>query len=114
MRTYETIFILNPELDENRVEEVINNVKNFIESNENKILKIDPWGKRSLGYKVRKYTEGYFVLMVFQSEPNFIKQLRNYYQISIENIIKYMVVRFEGDLEKIISSSEESKNNRKE
>jgi len=106
MRTYETIFIINPNIGDSEVEKIATNVKNYIESNGYIVIKVDLWGKRSLAYRVKKNTEGYFVLMVFQSEPNFVKQLQSYYEISEENIIKYMTTKFEGDLNKILGNQE--------
>jgi len=104
MRTYETLFIINPNI--NDVEEIVSNVRSYIESNGYNVIKVDLWGKRTLAYEVKKYTEGYYVLIIFQSEPDFVSQLQNYFGISGENIIRYIVVKFEGDLDKIRDSED--------
>ena len=114
MRTYETLFIINSNIGDSVVEEVVANVKNYIESNGYTVIKVDLWGKRTLAYQVKKYTEGYFVLIIFQSEPDFVKQLQSYYKISEENIIKYIVVKFDGDLDKILRDSKESEHSNEE
>ena len=101
MRQYESIFIINPELDESETNAVIEGVKATIESSGSKILKVDPWGRKKLAYKVKRHNDGYFVLLVFESHPDFVRQLSTYYQIN-EPIIKYMTVSFEGDLTKPI------------
>ena len=96
-RLYETIFIINPDSDNAVLEQTIADVRGLIESNGYEVKKLDPWGRRRLAYEVKGHTEGYYVLMVFESEPDFIEQLQRYYRIT-ESIIKYMVVNFEGDL----------------
>jgi small subunit ribosomal protein S6 len=96
-RFYETIFIINPESENVVVEQTIDTVRNFIESNGYEVKKVAPWGRRRLAYEVKGHQEGYYVLMVFESEPDFVEQLQRRYQIT-EPIIKYMVVRFEDDL----------------
>jgi small subunit ribosomal protein S6 len=101
MRQYESIFIINPELDESETNNVIEGVKATIESSGSKILKVDLWGRKKLAYKVKRHNDGYFVLLVFESNPDFVRQLSTYYQIT-ELIIKYMTVSFEGDLTKPI------------
>ena len=40
--------------------------------------------------------------------PDFVRQLNTYYQI-IEPILKHIVVRFEGDVEKLTSASDTTK-----
>jgi len=100
-RLYETIFIINPEIENVVLEQTIDAVRNLITSNGYEVKKIDPWGRRRLAYEVKGHQEGYYVLMVFDSEPGFVEQLQRHYQIT-EPIIKYMVVRFEGDLEQLL------------
>ena len=102
MRQYETLFIINPDLDESETNNVIEGVKTTIESSESKILRIDLWGKKKLAYPVKRHNDGYFVLVIFESNPDIVRQLKTYYQI-IEPIIKYIVVCFEGDVDKLPS-----------
>ena len=97
MRQYETIFIVNPDLDESQTNGVIEGVKTAIESGGGKVLKIDPWGKKRLAYAVKQHNDGYYVLIVFESSPEFVTQLNGHYRIT-ELIIKHIVVQFEGDL----------------
>jgi len=94
---YETIFIINPERDESETNDIVEGVKTTIESGGAKILKVDLWGKKRLAYTVKGHRDGYYVLVVFESSPEFVRQLSGYYQIT-ESIIKQMVVRLEGDL----------------
>lgn len=103
MRQYETIFIINPDLDESQTNDVTEDVKTAIESGGGKILKIDPWGKRRLAYAVKQYNDGYYVLIVFESSPELVAQLNGHYRIT-ERIIKHIVVQFEGDLAALTAS----------
>lgn len=97
MRQYETIFIINPDLDESQTNDVIEGVKTAIGSGGGKILRVDPWGKKRLAYAVKQHTDGYYVCIVFESSPEFVSQLSGHYRIT-ERIIKHIVVQFEGDL----------------
>lgn len=63
MREYELVFIVNPDLDENALNEVINRVKGWITDGNGEVSKVDLWGKRKLAYAIRKQTEGYYVLL---------------------------------------------------
>lgn len=97
MRQYETIFIINPDLDESQTDDVIEGVKTAIGSGGGKVLRVDPWGKKRLAYAVKQHTDGYYVFIVFESSPEFVSQLSGHYRIT-ERIIKHIVVQFEGDL----------------
>ena len=97
MHQYETIFIINPDLDESQTNDVTEGVKAAIESGGGKVLRVDPWGKKRLAYAVKQHTDGYYVFIVFESSPEFVSQLNGHYRIT-ERIIKHIVVQFEGDL----------------
>ena len=99
---YETIFIIDPTIDDSAIEGAINSVTNLIQSSEYVIRQVDRWGKKRLAYEVKKHKEGFYVLMVFEAEPDFVSQLQRHYQLS-ESIIKYIVCKFEGDIDQLDS-----------
>ena len=70
MKPYELMLIITPDHEENETEALIENVKGIIENGGN-IIHTDVWGKRRLAYPIRKRSEGYYVVYVFESEPNF-------------------------------------------
>ncbi len=103
MRNYELVLIINPDLDEDETNALVERVKGMIESGEGKILKIDLWGSKRLAYPIRRHTDGYYVLYIFESQPGAISQLNNSLRL-IEPILRYMIVLFEGDIEKVLPS----------
>ena len=103
MRQYETIFIINPDIDESQTNGIVEGVKTAIESGGGKVLKVDPWGKKRLAYAVKQHNDGYYVLIVFEGSPEFVTQLNGHYRIT-ELIIKHIIVQFEGDLATLTSS----------
>ncbi len=106
MREYELVLIINPELEEAETESLIEGVTSNIDSNGGEVLKVDAWGKRRLAFPIKKNNDGYYVLLIFRSEPAFVLQLSNSFRV-IETIIRHMVVNFEGDLDNVISLREE-------
>jgi len=101
-KLYETIFIIDPTIDDSAIEGAIDSVTNLIQSNGYVIRQVDRWGKKRLAYEVKKHRDGFYVLMVFEAEPAFVTQLQRHYQLS-ESIIKYMVCNFEGDIDQLDS-----------
>ena len=94
MNKYETIIIINPNLEAESTEKIIENVQNLISENKGQISKADKWGKRRLAYEVMGNKEGFYVLMNYIAESSFIQRLAQYCSLS-EEIIKYMTVRAE-------------------
>jgi small subunit ribosomal protein S6 len=92
LRDYESIFIINPGADENSINKLVDETQNFIKSNGYNVKKVELWGKKRLAYNVEDYDDGFFIFLLFESDPNFIAQLTRFYQLS-ESIIKYATVR---------------------
>lgn len=99
------MLIITPDHDESQTETLIENVKGIIEQNGN-IVHIDNWGKRRLSYPIRKRTEGYYVIYVFECETSFVAQLNQALRVN-EAILRHMIVLFEDDLEKLKATPDE-------
>ncbi len=93
------MLIITPDHEESQTETLIENVKGIIEQNGN-IVHIDNWGKRRLSYPIRKRSEGYYVVYVFECETSFVAQLNQALRVN-EAILRHMIVLFEDDLEKL-------------
>lgn len=99
MNPYELLLIITPDYDESEAEALTNQVKGIIE-NSGTLLKVDPWGKKRLAYPIRKRSEGYYVLYIFESAPSFVAELNQSLRV-IETILRYMVVQYEDDINKL-------------
>ncbi len=91
MNNYETIIIINPNLDEAECAGVTERFTDMI-SKEGKVDSTEVWGKRKLAYPIQKNNEGYYVLINFSSNPEFIDELNRVYNITDE-IIKHIIVK---------------------
>ena len=87
MKNYESVFILNPDVTEEQVKNVLEDIKKLVE-----VKEVHIWGKKKLAYPVKKQTEGYFVHFEFQNEIKKNAELEKYYKNN-ELIIKYIVVQ---------------------
>ncbi len=99
MNPYELLLIITPDYDESEAETLTDQVKSIIE-NGGTLLKVDPWGKKRLAYPIRKRSEGYYVLYIFESAPSFVAELNQSLRV-IETILRYMVVGYEDDIDKL-------------
>lgn len=90
---YETIFIVNPNLTEEETADVVARFRALIEENAT-IDKVDEWGKRRLAYPINDLNEGYYVLMSFESKPDFPAELDRIYKIT-DNIMRSIIVNID-------------------
>lgn len=87
---YETIFVINPSLNEEATKQVVERFTSLIGEN-GEISKTDEWGKRRLAYPIQDFTEGYYVYVSFQSKPDFPAELDRIYKIT-DAIIRSIIV----------------------
>ena len=95
MNQYEVLYIIVPELDDEATHAAIDKFKGIAESNGAEIVAVDEWGKRRLAYPIDYKTEGFYVLMSFNSAPEFPKELERNMK-NDEQILRYMVTRKEA------------------
>ena len=91
MNKYETVFIINPSVEEAGVKELIEKFSNLI-NNDGKVESVEEMGKRKLAYEIKKNSEGIYVLINFEANPTLIRELERVYRITDE-VIKFIVVR---------------------
>ena len=99
------MLIITPDHEESQADALIENVKGIIEQDGN-IVHIDNWGKEELAYPIRKRSEGYYVIYVFECEAGFVAQLNQALRVN-EAILRHMIVLYEDDLEKLKASPDE-------
>lgn len=91
MNHYETIMIINSNLEEAAIKSTIEKISSLIGSH-GTVESTEEWGKRKLAYPIQKQAEGYYVLVNFESNPEFIDELERVYNITDE-VIKHIVVK---------------------
>lgn len=94
MRSYELVFIVNPELDEDDLTAVRERVEGLIERSSGKVTKVEPWGLRRLAYPVQKQGEGQYVLMQLDIESQRVAELERDLGL-VEPILRHLIVRVE-------------------
>jgi len=92
VRSYELVFIVNPELDEDDLTAVRERVEGLIERSSGKVTKVEPWGLRRLAYPVQKQGEGQYVLMQLEIEPQGVAELERDLGL-VEPILRHLIVR---------------------
>lgn len=90
---YETVFIVDVTIGEEKTTEIVDKFKTLISEN-SEVIKIDEWGKRRLAYPIDDMPEGHYVLIQFECTPDFPAELDRVYNIT-EGLMRSMTLVME-------------------
>ncbi|MEF9863956.1 MAG: 30S ribosomal protein S6 [Christensenellaceae bacterium] len=94
MTKYESMYILKPEMEEEKRIALIDKFSSIVTANGGTIEKVDEWGKKRLAYPIQYINDGYYILMTFEAEPTLPAELERNYKIS-DDVLRYMVINLE-------------------
>lgn len=92
MRAYEAMYVLRPDLSEEQIAQDVERFNRLIQEQGGEVEQVNRWGKRRLAYEVKKFREGYYVLLHFRGHPEAARELERVFRIS-EDVIRYLIVR---------------------
>lgn len=93
MNKYESVVIINPNLEVESIKALIAKFSDLINSN-GTVSSVEELGKRRLAYEIKKLNEGYYVVIKFEAKPELIAELERVYRITDE-VMKFIVVKEE-------------------
>ena len=86
---YETVFIATPVLSDSQMKEAVAAYTELITNNGGEIVYQEDWGLKQLAYPIQKKTTGFYYLIEFKAEPQFIAKLETQYRRD-ERIIRFL------------------------
>ena len=84
LHDYEMVYIISPEVVEEKLDAAIDNVSQFITGKGGTVSEVERWGKRKLAYPIKHFMEGSYVLARFKMKTTTSKELEGKLQISDE------------------------------
>lgn len=91
MTNYELMFIINPTLEEEKKNAVVEMVQGIINDNGGEVSNVDVWGMRKLAYLIEKKSEGYYVVIEFKAGTDLPKEIDRRLRIS-DNVMRHMII----------------------
>ncbi|AMP21207.1 hypothetical protein AZF37_08605 [endosymbiont 'TC1' of Trimyema compressum] len=103
MKKYECLYVIDGTFDNDVISEVTTKFENLAKDNA-KESEVNNWGRRKLAYEVNKKWDGYYSLITFRSEPDFVAELERQLRLD-EKVIKFLVtVVDEKKIEKLANA----------
>lgn len=94
MKTYEVLYIIRPDLDDEAIAAEVDKFGEIVTANGGTDLTVDKWGKRRLAYEINDYKDGYYVLVTFNGEARTAQELERIMKIS-DNILRFLTTKKE-------------------
>jgi len=94
LNQYETVFILTPVLSEDQMKEAVKKYQNFVVEKGAEIVFENNWGMRKLAYPIQKKSTGFYHLMEYRAEGDFVANL----EIALkrdERVIRFLTVKLD-------------------
>src|SRR5881396_2486433 len=88
---YETTFILEPGLDEGRVNNEIDRVSGWIKELGGEVLEVQRWGKRRLAYEIHRKRDGIYTLILYQGPGALVKEIERRLGL-VEQVMRVLTV----------------------
>jgi len=81
------LFIVKGDLSEEEYSKTVASYEAMVDGE----VQLDEWGKRTLAYPVEKMTEGYYVLMGFETDAKTLNEMEGRMKLD-GNVLRHMAV----------------------
>ena len=92
MPGYELVFIVQPEIEEEPLNAVVEKITATISSLEGQVHQTDAWGRRQLAYPIKRHNGGYYFLMNVELPVTAVRSLERSLKL-MEDVIRHLIVR---------------------
>ena len=94
IKHYETIFIVDSLLEDEKLDKIIDKYSNFLTKNGASVEKIDKWGRKKFSYQIRKKQSGHFASIEFKGPSALISKLERTYHLD-DNILRFLTIYYD-------------------
>ncbi len=95
-RTYEIMFIVRPDVEEADLDKLIEGFSAHVTSGGGEVKSVEKMGRRRLAYTVRKFNDGFYVLLNVAIPGAGIAEIERRLRVS-EQVIKFITVRMDEE-----------------
>jgi small subunit ribosomal protein S6 len=92
MALYEHIFLARQDVTPQQVEALTEQIKSKIASLGGAVTKVEPWGLKSLAFRIKKNRKAHFTLMNIAAPSEAVVEIERLLSIN-EDVIRYLTIR---------------------
>ena len=95
-RTYEIMFIVRPDVEEADLDKLVEGFQKNVTDGGGEVRTTEKMGRRRLAYTVRKFNDGFYVLLTVLAPGALITEIERRLRVS-EQVIKFITVRMDEE-----------------
>ena len=112
MRKYETVFISDPDLQDQARLDLYDKVRNIIAKENGILLNFDEWGNKKMAYEIKKKLRGNYVCATYGGTGDLVNELERNFRLT-DDVLKFMTILLSDDvtvesLEQEVADAEEA------
>ena len=92
MTEYEILLLLDPDVSEDRQNEIVTRIRETVERSGGAWDRHDVWGRRKLAYEIAHKPEGFYHLLFFSSAPETLDEITRVLRIT-DGVLRHMATR---------------------
>jgi small subunit ribosomal protein S6 len=89
---YEILLMLDPDLADERQEEIVKRIRDLVEGGGGTWGGQDVWGRRKLAYEIDKKTDGVYHLLSFDAQPETLDEISRVLKID-DSVMRHLPTR---------------------
>jgi small subunit ribosomal protein S6 len=92
MALYEHVFLARQDVSSQQVDALVDQFTQIVQQAGGKVAKVEPWGLKSLSYRVRKNRKAHFTLMNLDAPASAIAEIERQERLN-EDVIRFLTIR---------------------
>jgi small subunit ribosomal protein S6 len=89
------VFLARQDVSSQQVETLVEQFKGVIEQNGGKVTKVEPWGLKSLTFRIRKNRKAHFTLLNIDAPPAAVTEMERQQRIN-EDVLRLLTIRVDA------------------
>jgi small subunit ribosomal protein S6 len=94
MALYEHVFLARQDVSSQQVEALVEQFTQIVQQAGGKVAKVEPWGLKSLSYRVQKNRKAHFTLMNLDAPASAVAEIERQERLN-EDVIRFLTIRVE-------------------
>jgi small subunit ribosomal protein S6 len=95
-RLYEVMYIVRPDAADEEIDKLIAGFETTVTNGGGVIKSSEKWGRRKLAYTVRKFNDGFYILLTVEANGAVVAELERRLRVT-EQVIKFITVRMDEE-----------------
>ena len=97
MKYYEMLYIVNPNFERKKIDDIIKEIETRLNKTESKIINHVVWGKKKLAYPIQEHKYGTYIMVHYNGgDKNALNEFNSWLKLS-DLVIRHMIVRLANE-----------------